>query len=66
MARNTSKSKRLGIQDDQRVFSSPIALAFVRTVVARRGITEAQARLIYRNYLNRSLSDGKPSHRAPE
>jgi hypothetical protein len=29
---------------DQRTFSSPVALAFVRTVMARRGLSEAQAR----------------------
>lgn len=39
---------------EQRVFSSPVALAFVRTVVARRGVSEAQARKIYLDYLNRA------------
>jgi hypothetical protein len=39
---------------DQRIFSSPVALAFVRTVVARRGISEAQARKVYLDYINRS------------
>ncbi|WP_050400341.1 hypothetical protein [Bradyrhizobium embrapense] len=39
---------------EQRIFSSPVALAFVRTVVARRKVTEAQARRIYLDYLNRS------------
>lgn len=38
----------------ERIFSSPVALAFVRTVVARRGVTEAQARQIYLDYLNRT------------
>jgi hypothetical protein len=37
-----------------RIFSLPVALAFVRTVVARRGISEAQARKVYLDYLNRS------------
>ena len=40
-----------------RTFSSPVALAFVRSVVAHRGISEAQARKVYLDYLNRS----KPS-----
>jgi hypothetical protein len=39
---------------DQRTFSSPVALAFVRTVMARRGLSEAQARKVYLDYLNRS------------
>jgi len=29
---------------DQRIFASPVALAFVRIVTERRGISEAQAR----------------------
>jgi hypothetical protein len=37
-----------------RIFSSPVALAFVRIVVARRGVSEAQARKIYLDYLNRA------------
>ena len=45
---------RLGIHDRQRIFSSPVALAFVRIVVARRGVTEAKARQIYLDYLNRT------------
>jgi hypothetical protein len=40
--------------DEERIFSSPVALAFVRTVVARRGVTEAQARQIYLDYINRT------------
>ena len=39
---------------DDRTFSSPVAMAFVRTVMARRGVTEAQARQIYRDYLDRA------------
>lgn len=38
---------------DDRVFSSPVALAFVRTVVTRRGVSKTQARKIYLDYLNR-------------
>jgi hypothetical protein len=45
---------RLENRDRQRIFASPVALAFVRTVMARRGISEAQARRIYLDYLNRS------------
>jgi hypothetical protein len=41
-----------------RIFSSPVALAFVRTLVARRGISEAQARKVYLDYLNRSKPAG--------
>ena len=39
---------------DERIFSSPVALAFVRIVVERRGISEAQARKVYLDYINRS------------
>ena len=39
---------------DEGIFSSPVALAFVRTVVERRGISEAQARKVYLDYINRS------------
>jgi hypothetical protein len=39
---------------DHRIFSSPVALAFVRTVTERRGISEAQARKVYLDYINRS------------
>jgi len=37
---------------DDRAFSSPIARAFVRIVTECRGISEAQARQIYLDYLN--------------
>jgi hypothetical protein len=36
------------------MFSSPVARAFVRTVVVRRQLSEAQARQIYLDYLNRA------------
>jgi hypothetical protein len=42
------------IRHRPRVFSSPVALAFVRTVTARRGLSEAQACKLYLDYLNRS------------
>ena len=48
-------------RDDARIFASPVARAFVRTVVARRGITEAQARKIYLDYINRA----RPTPAAP-
>ena len=48
---------------DQRIFSSLVALAFVRTVVARRGISEAQARKVYLDYLNRSAPAGNRGQR---
>jgi hypothetical protein len=53
MARNET-TEGLEKRADQRIFSSPVALAFVRTVVARRGVTERQARKIYLDYINRS------------
>jgi len=43
---------------DQRIFSSPVALAFVRIVVERRGVSEAQAKQVYLDYFNRSKPAG--------
>jgi hypothetical protein len=56
----TRKTTTTGLKnrDRERIFSSPVALAFVRTVVARRGVSEAQARKIYLDYLNRA----RPAH----
>jgi hypothetical protein len=53
-----TSTTRLENRDRQRIFSSPVALAFVRTAMARRGISEAQARKVYRDYLNRSKPAG--------
>lgn len=39
---------------DDRVFSTPIALAFVRIATARRGISEAEARKRYLEYFRGS------------
>jgi len=39
---------------DDRTFSSPVARAFVRIVTELRGISEAQARQIYLDYLDRA------------
>ncbi len=39
---------------DQETFSSPVARAVVRTVMARRGLSEAEARKVYLDYINRS------------
>jgi hypothetical protein len=50
-------------RNSQRIFSSPVALAFVRTIVARRGISEAQARAIYLDYLDRSTPAGSRRQR---
>ena len=60
MARNIT---RPGFEscDDPRILASPVVRAFVRTVVARRGITEAQARQIYLDYINRA----RPTPAAP-
>ena len=53
MSRTTSTT-RLENRIDERIFSSPVARAFVRTVVSRRGVTEAQARQLYQDYLARA------------
>lgn len=50
----TNTTTGLENRSEQRIFSSPVALAFVRTVVARRKVTEAQARKIYLDYINRA------------
>ena len=54
MARNSTTRTGLENRSRERIFSSPVVLAFVRTVVARRGISEAEARQIYLDYINRS------------
>jgi hypothetical protein len=59
MTRTTTQTRN----PDQRIFSSPVALAFVRTVVARRGVSEAQARKVYLDYLNRSRPADNRRHR---
>ena len=53
MARNSTTKTGLENRSRERIFSSPVVLAFVRTVVARRGISEAEARQIYLDYINR-------------
>ena len=63
MSRTSTGSTRLGIHDRQRILSSPVALAFVRIVVARRGVTEAKARQIYLEYLTRSKPVGNRRQR---
>jgi hypothetical protein len=50
-------------RDRQRIFSSPVALAFVRTVMARRGISESCARNLYLDHLNRSAPAGNRGQR---
>jgi predicted LPLAT superfamily acyltransferase len=59
----TDNTSRLGIHDRQRIFSSPVARAFVRIVVARRSVTEAKARKIYLDYLNRAQPVGDHGRR---
>ena len=54
MARNSTTRTGLEKRTRERIFSSPVALAFVRTVVARRGISETEARQIYLDYINRA------------
>jgi hypothetical protein len=45
---------RLENRNRRRIFASPVAPAFVRTVMARRGISGAQACKVDLDYLNRS------------
>lgn len=40
------------IRDYARALSSPVALAFVRIVMARRGLSEATAGQLYLDYIN--------------
>ena len=47
--------------DDERVFASPVARAVVRTIVECRGVTKAQARQIYLDYINPT----PPGHEHP-
>jgi hypothetical protein len=47
----------------RRIFSSPVALALVRTGVARRGISEPRVRKVYLDYLNRSAPAGNRGQR---
>ena len=54
MARNSTTKTGLEKRTRERIFSSPVALAFVRIVVARRGISEAEARQVYLDYINRT------------
>ena len=51
-----TRTRSTGLEDRERlkILSSPVARAFVRTVMARRGISEAQACKVYLDYLNRS------------
>ena len=51
-----TSTTRLLVHERQRILSSPVARAFVRIVVTRRGVTEAKARKIYLEYLYRSKS----------
>jgi hypothetical protein len=55
MARNSTTKTESGNSARERIFSSPVVLAFVRTVVARRGVSETEARQIYLDYINRAL-----------
>jgi hypothetical protein len=54
MARNDTTRTGLESRTRERIFSSPVALAFVRIVVARRGISEIEARQVYLDYINRT------------
>ena len=52
MTRNVTT--RLENRDREKIFSSPVARAFVRIATQRRGISEAQAEQIYLDYINRA------------
>jgi hypothetical protein len=54
MARKSTTKTVLENRTREKIFSSPVMLAFVRTVVARRGISETEARQIYLDYINRA------------
>ena len=54
MARKSTTKTVLENRTREEIFSSPVVLAFVRTVVARRGISETEARQVYLDYINRS------------
>ena len=54
MARNSTTKTGLENSTREKIFSSPVVLAFVRTVVARRGISETEARQVYLDYINRT------------
>ncbi|MGJ4887102.1 hypothetical protein ACQR1Y_02880 [Bradyrhizobium sp. HKCCYLRH3099] len=56
-------SEETDICDMSRVLASPVATAFVRIVMACRGVTEARARQLYLDYINRAQPDGVPSAR---
>lgn len=48
---------------DQGALASPIARDFVRIVMARRGVTAAEAGKIYLDYINRSAPTGNRRQR---
>ncbi|MGJ4926047.1 hypothetical protein ACQR1I_12060 [Bradyrhizobium sp. HKCCYLS2038] len=59
MTRMTSQDP--DICEHARALSSPVAIAFVRIVMACRGVSEAAARQIYLDYIN-----GVRPERAPD
>ncbi|MGC2776870.1 MAG: hypothetical protein WA418_14675 [Bradyrhizobium sp.] len=59
MTRNTSPEAET--YDIARAFTSPVALAFVRIVMACRGVTEGRARQIYLDYINRTQPEAQAS-----
>ena len=63
MARNGTTKTGLEKRTREKNFSSPVMLAFVRTVVARRGISETEARQIYLDYINRPRPAGHRGRR---
>jgi hypothetical protein len=51
------------IRDHARALSSPVALAFVRIVMTRRGLSEVQASQLYIEYINRAQPERERSRR---
>lgn len=63
MTRMTSQDSKQDpeIFDRARALSSPVALAFVRIVMACRGVSEAAARQIYLDYIHGGAAEHAPS-----
>ncbi len=57
------RTRTTGLEDRDRarILASPVARAFVRTVMARRGISEEEACKVYLDYLNRSKPAARPA-----
>ncbi|MFN5523585.1 hypothetical protein, partial [Bradyrhizobium sp.] len=56
-----TSSENIDPCDIARLLASPVATAFVRIVMSCRGVTEARARQIYLDYINRVGPAGAPA-----